>query len=163
LRRLFPQLTAAFNQTLKQQGTSFQVQATGAGSQQQLTITTTGARPPIKPIQQTVNGRVVGGKIAELNGNGTPEIYVFVQGAGSGSTGELVAYAVINSSDLSPIYKPGDTNANATGGERQICYKLQHGEASWILRPTSPLLRPAIPPSDRAPAPIGGPRATTPL
>jgi hypothetical protein len=188
LRRLFPQLTAAalllatalprsawagaaFNQTLKLQGISFQVQATGAGSQQQLTITTTGAKPPIKPIQQTVNGRVVGAKVADLNGNGTPEIYVFVQGAGSGSYGELVAYAVIKSSDLSPIYlqeltgsaaqgyrghdqfevvegclvrnfpiyKPGDSNAKATGGERQICYKLFNGEASWILRPTSVL------------------------
>ena len=188
MRRLFPQLTAAalllatalprsawagaaFNQTLKLQGISFQVQATGAGSQQQLTITTTGAKPPIKPIQQTVNGRVVGAKVADLNGNGTPEIYVFVQGAGSGSYGELVAYAVINSSDLSPIYlqeltgpnaqgyrghdqfevvegclvrrfpiyKPGDTNAKATGGERQICYKPTAGEASWILRPTSVL------------------------
>ncbi|MFN5220793.1 MAG: hypothetical protein ACK5FE_07795 [Cyanobacteriota bacterium] len=188
MRRLFPQLTAAalllatalprsawagaaFNQTLKLQGISFQVQATGAGSQQQLTITTTGAKPPIKPIQQTVNGRVVGVKVADLNGNGTPEIYVFVRGAGSGSYGELVAYAVIKSSDLSPIYlqeltgsaaqgyrghdqfevvegclvrnfpiyKPGDSNAKATGGERQICYKLFNGEASWILRPTSVL------------------------
>ena len=148
---------ASFNQTLNQQGISFQVQSSGEGYQQQLTITTTGARPPIKPIQQTVNG--------------TPEIDVFVQGAGSGSYGDLVAYAVMNSSDLSPIYlqeltgsaaqgyrghdqfevvegclvrrfpiyKPGDTNAKASGGERQICYKLQQGEASWILRPTSVL------------------------
>jgi len=162
---------AAFNQTLKLQGISFQVQSNGEGSQQQLRITTSGARPPIKPIRQTVNGRVVGAKVADLNGNGTPEIYVFVQGAGSGSYGELVAYAVINSSDLSPIdlqeltgsaaqgyrgrdqfevvegclvrrfpiYRPGDTNARATGGERQICYKLFNGEAGWILRPTSVL------------------------
>jgi hypothetical protein len=27
----------------------------------------------------------------------------------------------------------------ATGGERQICYKLKQGEAGWILRPTSVL------------------------
>jgi hypothetical protein len=170
LKRLLPPLTAAalllatalpggawagtaFNQTLTLQGISFRVQATGEGSQQQLTITTLGAKPPIKPIRQTVNGRVMGAKIADLNSNGTPEIYVFVQGAGSGSYGELVAYAVIKSSDLSPIYlheltgstahgyrghdqfevvegclvrrfpiyKPGDTNAKATGGERQIC------------------------------------------
>ena len=188
MRRLFPQLTAAalllatalprsawagaaFNQTLKLQGISFQVQATGAGSQQQLTITTTGAKPPIKPIHQTVNGQVVGAKIADLNGNGMPEIYVFVQSAGSGSYGEVVAYAVIKGTDLSPIYlpdlsgamaqgyqghdqfevvegclvrrfpiyKPGDSNAKATGGERQICYKLISGEAGWILRPTSVL------------------------
>ncbi|MEI7952214.1 MAG: hypothetical protein WCH37_06015 [Synechococcaceae cyanobacterium ELA182] len=82
---------AAFNKTLKLQGISFQVQSSGEGSQQQLTITTSGA------------------EVAELNSNGLPEIDVFVQGAGSGSYGELVGYAVIA------------------------------GEASWILRPTSVL------------------------
>jgi len=165
------QAGAAFNQTLQMQGISFQVQSSGEGSLQKLTITTGGAKPPIKPIHQMVNGRVVGAKMADLNGNGTPEIYVFVQGAGSGSYGELVAFAVINSGILSPIYlqeltgsaaqgyrghdqfevvegclvrrfpiyKPGDSNAKATGGERQICYKLFNGEASWILRPTSVL------------------------
>jgi hypothetical protein len=38
-----------------------------------------------------------------------------------------------------PIYKPGDSNAKASGGERQICSTLKAGEASWILRPTSML------------------------
>jgi len=28
-----------------------------------------------------------------------------------------------------PIYKPGDSNANPTGGTRQIQYKLKDGEA----------------------------------
>ena len=184
--RFFPQLTAAalllatavpgsawagaaFNKTLQLQGTSFQVQSSGEGSQQQLTITTTGAKPAIKPIRQTVNGQVVGAEVADLNNNGLPEIYVYVQGAGSGSYGEVVAYAVIKGSELSPItlpeltganaegyqghdqfqvvedclarrfpiYKPGDSNAKASGGQRQICYKLNAGEAGWILRPTS--------------------------
>lgn len=190
MKRFFPQLTAAalassvclqagsvaradatFNRSLSLQGVRFQVQSSGEGSQQHLTITTSGARPPIKPIHQTVNGQVVGAQVADLNGNGTPEIYVFVQGAGSGSYGELVAYAVTRGSDLSPIflqelsgamaqgyrghdqfevvegclvrrfpiYKPGDSNAKASGGERQICYKLKAGEAAWILRPTSVL------------------------
>jgi len=188
LKRLFSQLTAAtlllatalpvgawagsiFNRTPKLQGLSFQVQSSGAGSQQQLTITTTGAKPPIKAIRQTANGQVAGAEVADLNGNGLPEIYVFVQGAGSGSYGELVAYAAIKGSELSPItlqeltgapaqgyqghdrfevvesclvrhfpiYKPGDSNAKATGGKRQICYKLKAGEAGWILRPTSVL------------------------
>lgn len=35
--------------------------------------------------------------------------------------------------------RQGDSNAEATGGERQICYKLISGEADWILRPTSVL------------------------
>ncbi len=188
MKRLVPQFTAAalllatalpgtawagaaFNRTLALQGISFQVESSGEGSQQHLMITTSGAKPPIKPIHQVVNGRVVGAEVADLNNNGLPEIYVFVQGAGSGSYGDVVAYAVTKSSDLSPIalqelsgamaqgyqghdqfqvvesclarrfpiYKPGDTNAKATGGQRQICYNLKAGEASWILRPSSVL------------------------
>lgn len=188
MKRLLPQLTAAalllatalpgsawagagFHKTLNLQGISFHVHSSGEGSQQQLTITTTGAKPPIKPIRQTVNGQVVGAEVADLNNNGMPEIYVFVQGAGSGSYGEVVGFAVIKGSELSPItlpeltganaqgyqghdqfqvvesclarrfpiYKPGDSNAKATGGQRQICYKLNAGESSFILRPTSVL------------------------
>jgi hypothetical protein len=33
-----------------------------------------------------------------------------------------------------PIYKAGDTNAKATGGLRQVNYKLKPGEAGWVLR-----------------------------
>jgi hypothetical protein len=33
-----------------------------------------------------------------------------------------------------PIYKDGDPNAQPTGGTRQIQYKLEAGEAGWILR-----------------------------
>ena len=161
----------AFNRTLSLQGYSFQVKATGEGSQQQVTITTRGGKMPIKTITETVNGTVIGAEVADLNSNSLPEIYVYVQSAGSGSYGELVAYSVISGNQLSPIvlqeltgapakgyqghdefsvvegclvrrfpiYKPGDSNAKATGGLRQICYKLRNGEASWILRPTSVL------------------------
>jgi hypothetical protein len=155
LRRLVPQLTAA----------ALLLATALPGS------AWAGARPPITPIHQTVNGRVVGAQVADLDANGMPEIYVFAQGAGSGSYGELAAYAVTRGSDLSRIYlqelsgamaqgyqghdrfevvegclvrrfpidKPGDSNAKASGGERQICYKLKLGEASWILRPSSVL------------------------
>ena len=33
-----------------------------------------------------------------------------------------------------PIYREGDTNANPTGGTRQLQYKLVPGEAGWILK-----------------------------
>lgn len=32
------------------------------------------------------------------------------------------------------IYRDGDNNAKATGGTRQIQYKLESGEAGWVLR-----------------------------
>jgi hypothetical protein len=161
-----------FHKTLSLQGVTFHVHSTGEGSQQQLSITTTGAKPPIQPIRKSVDGHVVGAEVADLNGNGRPEVFVFVQGAGSGSYGQVVAYSMVSGSDQLvpiglrdlggtmaqgyqghdqfsvvegclvrrfPIYKPGDTNAKATGGERQICYKLNTGEAGWVLTPTSAL------------------------
>lgn len=33
-----------------------------------------------------------------------------------------------------PVYLEGDSNAAPTGGTRQIQYKLEHGEAGWVLR-----------------------------
>jgi hypothetical protein len=33
-----------------------------------------------------------------------------------------------------PVYKQGDANANATGGMRDLTYKLTQGEASWVLK-----------------------------
>ena len=33
-----------------------------------------------------------------------------------------------------PVYKDGDTNAEPSGGMRQLQYKLIPGEASWILQ-----------------------------
>lgn len=160
-----------FQRVVELQGVRFTVQASGAGSQQQLTITTTAGQRTLQPIRQLVDGQVLEAEVADLNANGQPEIYVYLQSAGSGSYGELVAYALTNGDALSPIhlqelsgaaaqgyqghdqfqvvesclvrrfpiYRAGDSNARATGGLRQICYKLQPGEASWILRPTSVL------------------------
>ena len=33
-----------------------------------------------------------------------------------------------------PVYREGDTNAQPTGGTRQVQYKLEAGEAGWVLR-----------------------------
>ena len=69
-----------YNITLKRQGITFEVQSRGEGSQQQLSIATQGSQRPIKTFRQTMDGRVVGAEVADLNGNGLPEVYVFVQG-----------------------------------------------------------------------------------
>ena len=158
-----------FQRSLSLQGVTFNVKASGEGSQQELTITARDGKRPYQPIRQTVDGQVIGAEVADLNSNSLPEIYVYVQSAGSGGYGQVVAYSVVKGHQLSPIslqelgaapakgymghdafsivegclvrrfpiYKPGDSNAKATGGLRQICYKLRNGEAGWILRPTS--------------------------
>jgi hypothetical protein len=106
---------AVTSRSLELQGIRFAVQSSGAGSQQQLTITTHGARCLITPIRRTLEGRMIDAEVADLNADGQPELYVFVQGAGSGSHGELDAYALNNGRSLTPITLPELTGSLAEG------------------------------------------------
>ena len=53
-----------------------------------------------------VEGQVVEAEVADLDADGSPEIYVYVQSAGSGSYGSLVAFAANKKKSLSDIYLP---------------------------------------------------------
>lgn len=157
-----------FDKVLKLEGITFHVQATNEGSLNQLTITPSGLSIVNDVIKQEIDGSVTGAEIADLNNDGSPEIYVYVNSAGSGTYGSLVAYSANNKKSLSgiylapleddkknsvgymghdefaviensfarrfPIYKKEDTNANPTGGTRQLQYKLVPGEATWQLK-----------------------------
>ena len=157
-----------FDKVLKLQGITFHVQATNEGSLNQLTITPFGLEIDNEVIQQEIDGSVTGAEVADINADGSPEIYVYVNSAGSGAYGSLVAYAANNKKSLSsiylmpladdkknsqgymghdeftiiehslarrfPVYKKDDSNANPTGGTRQLEYKLKRGEASWQLK-----------------------------
>jgi hypothetical protein len=66
---------------------------------------------------QDVDGTVVGAEVGDLDVDGSPEVYVFVQSAGSGSYGSLVAYAVDDRKSLSAIDLPPVTeNEKAAKG-----------------------------------------------
>ena len=118
---------AGFQRTLALQGIRFAVTSSGEGSQQQLTITTTGARRSIPAIHQVVNGAVVGAQVADLDGNGNPEIYVYVQGSGSGSYGELVGYAINNGLSLTPITLPELSGALSKGYQGHDRFQVVEG------------------------------------
>jgi hypothetical protein len=160
--------TKPFSRTLSLQGISFKISSTNSGSLNKLNIVPDGLKEINKPIEREIEGNVNGAEIADLNSDGSPEIYIYVTSAGSGSYGSLVAYAVNQKKSLSeifltdimtdpklskgymghdefavvenslarrfPIYKDGDINSRATGGTRQIEYKLLPGEAGWVLR-----------------------------
>jgi len=157
-----------YEETLEYAGISFHVAATGDGSIGSLTITPSGLEVDNSPITRETDGKVVLAEVGDLNVDGSPEVYVYTQSAGSGSYGGLIAYAANNRKSLSeiylppvaenpeasqgymghdefrvventlvqrfPVYKEGDTNAAPTGGTRQLQYKLEPGEAGWVLR-----------------------------
>ena len=157
-----------FDQTLSLQGISFHVTSANAGSVNRLRIVPKGLKGDNKPIEKEIDGTVTGAEVADLNADGSPEVYVYATSAGSGSYGSLVAYAANKGKSLSEIYLPPlqddakaakgytghdefkivenslvrrfpvygdkDTNAQPTGGTRQIKYKLKAGEAGWVLK-----------------------------
>jgi hypothetical protein len=157
-----------FNKTLKKDGISFHVSCANDSSLNNLLIVPLGLAIDNSVIKKEVDGTVTGAEVDDLNGDGSPEIYVFINSAGSGSYGSLVAYGSNNKKSLSeiylpplesdetnskgymghdafkvmesrlvrrfPVYKNIDSNANPTGGTRQLQYKLVSGEAGWVLK-----------------------------
>lgn len=82
----------------------FTVQATDAGSLNQLTVQAVGPELDIEQFTHELDGSAHRAEIADLDADGWPEIYIYVSSAGSGSYGSLVAYAVNNGKSITPIY-----------------------------------------------------------
>jgi hypothetical protein len=98
--------TTSFDETLRLLGIEFHVSCPNEGSESTLTIVPSGLEIDNSTITRTVQGTVVGAEIADLNGDQSPEIYVYVQSVGSGSYASLVAYSANRRKSLSEIYLP---------------------------------------------------------
>ena len=108
-----PAAPSRYHQTLTLQGVTFTVTCDNDSSINQLSIVPAGLELDNTAITQDVDGQVVGAEMADLDANGSPELYVYVRSAGSGSYGSLVAYAANKRKSLSGIYLPPVTE-NAT-------------------------------------------------
>lgn len=93
-----------FDKVLTLQGITFHIVATNEGSLNKLTITPRGLEISNRVIEQEIDGSVTGAEIADINADGSPEIYVYINSAGSGAYGSLVAYSANNKKSLSEIY-----------------------------------------------------------
>jgi hypothetical protein len=157
-----------FDRTLELHGIRFRVTSTNDASISRLTIVPSGLETDNSVQTHDVDGFVVGAEVADLNADGSPEIYVYVASAGSGSYGSLIAYSANRRKSLSeiylaplseheaasqgymghdefavggkvlvrrfPVYRATDSNARPTGGTRQLEYRLERGEAGWLLK-----------------------------
>lgn len=101
-----PVLAGGFDQTLSLQGVSFHVTCPNQGSINALRIEPHGLKKDNKVILKEIEGTVTGAEVGDLNIDGSPEIYVYVTSAGSGSYGSLVAYAANRKKSLTEIYLP---------------------------------------------------------
>ena len=95
-----------FDKKLTLQGVSFHVSCPNASSINRLRIQPEGLKSDNSVIERDIEGIVTNAEVADLNIDGSPELYIYVTSAGSGSYGSLVAYAANKGKSLSEIYLP---------------------------------------------------------
>ena len=95
-----------FSRTVELQGISFTVESENSSSINKLKITPKGLEGSNDVIETEIDGGVVGAEVADLDVDGSPELYVYVISAGSGSYGTVVGYAANKKKSLSEINFP---------------------------------------------------------
>jgi len=94
----------SFDKVLKFKDISFHVVSVNKSSLNQLTITPSGLSGSNEMVKEEIDGSVYGAEVADMNGDGFPEVYVYITSAGSGSYGSLIAYASNRNKSMTPIY-----------------------------------------------------------
>ena len=160
---LFAEAPAPFEKSDSLHGITFKVTSPNSKPANTIQITPAGLENDNSPINETINAIVTGAEVADINADGSPEIYVYTKDAKNGAG--LVAYSANKKKSLSQIYLPelgedgkgyrgGDefavvegiigrrfpiypedaSKTEPTGKIRQIQYRLKAGEAGWLLK-----------------------------
>lgn len=95
-----------FKKEFELNGIRFVVEATNEGSMNNLTITPSGLSEVNDVISREIDGSVTNAEIGDINADGSPEIYVWVNSAGSGGYATPIGYASNNNKSMSEIYFP---------------------------------------------------------
>lgn len=156
----FNNANAAFKSNLSLQGISFEISSPNHNTDNTVFVTPKGLKGDHLPSSMVIDGKVTGAEIADLNRDGFPEIYIYVNSNDASKKGSLLAYASNRNQSITPIYLPPlaedqQLNSNYAGHDefaivenalerrfridgqnksyRQIQYKLKAGEAGWVL------------------------------
>ena len=116
------------------QGVTFQVESPNEGSINAVTVQAQTPQRTLGPIKVEADGTITNVEVADLNGDGYPEIYVYVTSAGSGSYGSLIAYASNRNRSLSEIHLPSLEDDREASKGYMGHDKFAVGEATLIRR-----------------------------
>ncbi len=112
------QSTPGFDKVLELDDITYHVTCANEGSLNDVTIVPSGLTRNNDPVTvKEADGTVTGADVADLNKDGSPEVYIYMTSAGSGSYGSLIAYSANNRKSLGPIYLPPleDDKINSKG------------------------------------------------
>ena len=160
---LFAEPTPPFDKKEELQGITFQVFSPNTRSGNRLTVTPAGLEADITPLEMDVTGIITRSEVADINADGSPEIYVY---GFDGKSQTVLAWSANRKKSLSqitlpdldaaqskgyrggdefavvegilarrfPVYPDDEPDAKPSGKVRQIQYKLHPGEAGWLLK-----------------------------
>ena len=152
----------AFGKNLEKDGIAFAVSSPNVAKGNEVRVVPRGLEIVNDPVSLPVEGRAFDADVGDLDGDGSPEVYVFVRGAQDRIT--VAAWSANKRKSLSTIVLPpltqfkgaaegfrgGDfmmvsgnrlvhtfpihgADGKPTGKRRQLDYKLVPGEATWQL------------------------------
>jgi hypothetical protein len=99
-----PLHAGGFYQKLEQNGISYTISSPNKSSGNVLSIKSHGLKNGDVSIVQPIEGLVNGAEIADLNGDGAPELFVYTSSFGSGSYGKAYAWATNGKKSLTEIF-----------------------------------------------------------
>jgi hypothetical protein len=110
-------IAASFASELELQGISFSVRCPNAPGTNTVTISTKGLAEDNSTWSQEYDGMVTSAEVADLNADGSPEIYVYVRSHADDAKGSVIAYVANNRKSLSMASMPSldDTPGAAEG------------------------------------------------
>lgn len=99
-----PLQAGSFSQRLEENGVSYTITSPNAAEGNTVTIKPKGLKNGNDPIVQPVEGLVTKMEIADLNGDGAPELFIYTTSAGSGSYGKAYAWVTNRKKSLTDIH-----------------------------------------------------------
>lgn len=122
-----------FDRELELQGIRFHITSSNSSSINKLQIALAGLEIENPLLEKIIDGTVTGAEVADLNLDGSPEVYVYVSSAGSGSYGSLVAYSTNRLKSISGIYLP-PLKEDKTASKGYMGHDTFSVEGNYIVR-----------------------------
>lgn len=139
----------AFDSELKLLGISFHVSSPNADSGNTVSIKPSGLLIDNAPVLRQIDGLVTGAEVADLNVDGSPEVYVYVRSRDPGARASLVAYSANRRKSLSEINLPRIADHKGADAGYRGHDEMAVVESTFVRR------FPLFGGSDGAPAPTG--------
>ena len=111
------QASTAYEATETLQGIAFAISSPNTPTANRVTIVPSGLAIDNGPIEIETSGIVTGGEVADIDADGSPEIYIYVSEPAPDKRGSLIAYSANKKKSLSQISVPAleDDAKNAKG------------------------------------------------